>query len=95
VSALDDAALLDPFAVTHAAGRPPAAAPGFLGEKLSAILRAGVAGGGEQDRPVGTSEQRDRASDLLRRESECCCLNESGLLERERVVLEGEDRDGQ
>jgi hypothetical protein len=33
-----------------------------------AILRARAAGGGERDRPVGTSEHTDRASDLLRRE---------------------------
>jgi hypothetical protein len=39
--------------------------------------------GGERDRPVGTSEHIDRASDLLRRESECCCRNRSGLLRRE------------
>jgi hypothetical protein len=33
-----------------------------------AILRARAAGGGEQDRPAGTSEHTDRASDLLWRE---------------------------
>jgi hypothetical protein len=33
-----------------------------------AILRARAAGGGERDRPAGTSEHTDRASDLLRRE---------------------------
>jgi hypothetical protein len=33
-----------------------------------AILRAPAAGGGEQDRPAGTSEHIDRAIDLLRRE---------------------------
>jgi hypothetical protein len=49
----------------------------------SVILRAHAAGGGERGRPVGTSEQRDRASDLLRKESECCCRNGSGLLRRE------------
>jgi hypothetical protein len=27
----------------------------------------------ERDMPVGTSNHTDRASDLLRRESECCC----------------------
>jgi hypothetical protein len=32
------------------------------------ILRARAAGGGERDRPAGTSEHTDRASDLLRRE---------------------------
>jgi hypothetical protein len=32
------------------------------------ILRACVAGGGERDRPAGTSEHTDRASDLPRRE---------------------------
>jgi hypothetical protein len=42
--------------------------PAFRGEKLSAILRAHVAGGGEQDRPAGTDEHTDQASDLLRRE---------------------------
>jgi hypothetical protein len=31
-----------------------------------AILRARAAGGGERDRPVGTSEHTDRVSDLLR-----------------------------
>jgi hypothetical protein len=33
-----------------------------------AILRARAAGGGERDRPAGTFEHVDRASDLLRRE---------------------------
>jgi hypothetical protein len=37
-----------------------------------AILRAHAAGGGERDRAAGTSEHTNRASDLLRRESECC-----------------------
>jgi hypothetical protein len=32
------------------------------------ILRARAAGGDEQDRPTGTSEHTDRASDLLMRE---------------------------
>jgi hypothetical protein len=58
-----------------------------------ANLRVRVAGGGEQDRPAGTSEHTDRASDLLRREreSECCCRNRNGLAsaERERVVSKG------
>jgi hypothetical protein len=31
-----------------------------------AILRARTAGGGEWDRPTGTSEHTDQASDLLR-----------------------------
>jgi hypothetical protein len=31
----------------------------------------------------GTSEHTDRASDLLRRESECCCRNGSDLMQRE------------
>jgi hypothetical protein len=35
-----------------------------------AILRARAAGGGERDKPAGTSEHTDRASDLLRRERE-------------------------
>jgi hypothetical protein len=47
------------------------------------ILRVRTAGGGERDRPAGTSEHTDRASDLLRRVSECCCRNGSGLLCRE------------
>jgi FixJ family two-component response regulator len=34
------------------------------------ILRARAASGGERDRPAGTSEHIDRASDLLRRERE-------------------------
>jgi hypothetical protein len=34
-----------------------------------AILRARAAGGGERDRPVGTSEHTDRTSGLLRRET--------------------------
>jgi hypothetical protein len=66
----------------RAIGRP-AAVPAICGEKLSAILRARAAGGSERDRPVGTSEHTDRACDLLRRESECCCRNRSGLLRRE------------
>jgi hypothetical protein len=57
-----------PFAVAHAAGRP-VAAPAFWGEKLSAILRVRTAGVGEWDRPTGTSEHTNRASDLLRKES--------------------------
>jgi hypothetical protein len=61
----------------HAAGWR-AAAPTFRGEKLSAILRAHAADGGERDRPAGTFEHTDRASDLLRRERE---------RERERVLL--------
>jgi hypothetical protein len=67
----------------RAAGRP-ATVSAFWGEKLSAILRARTAGGGERDMPAGTSEHTDRASDLLRREreSECCCRNRSGLLRR-------------
>jgi hypothetical protein len=73
---------LAPFVVTHAANRP-AAAPSFWGEKLSAILRARATGGGEWDRPAGTSEHTDQASDLLRKESECCCRNRSDLLWRE------------
>jgi hypothetical protein len=48
------------------------------------ILRVRAAGGGERDRPAGTSEHTDTVSDLLRRESECCCRNRSGLLQRER-----------
>jgi hypothetical protein len=51
----------------RAVGRP-AAAPAFVGEKLSVILRARAAGDGERDRPAGTSEHTDRASDLLRRQ---------------------------
>jgi hypothetical protein len=56
-----------------------------------AILGARTAGGGERDRPTGTSEHPDRASDLLRTESERCCWNRSGLAsaERERVVSKG------
>jgi hypothetical protein len=34
------------------------------------VLRARAAGGDERDRPAGTSEHIDRASDLLRRERE-------------------------
>jgi hypothetical protein len=45
-----------------------------------AILRARAAGGGERDRPAGTSEHTDLASDLLRRERE-------RERERERVVV--------
>jgi hypothetical protein len=51
----------------HAPGRP-AALPAFRAEKLSAILRARSASGGKRDRPAGTSEHTDQASDLLRRE---------------------------
>jgi hypothetical protein len=58
-----------------AVGRP-AAALAFLGEKLSVILRARTAGGGERDRPAGTSEHTDRASDHLRRERERVLLLE-------------------
>jgi hypothetical protein len=57
-----------------------------------AIIKARAAGGGERDRPVGTSEHTDRASDVLRgRESECCCRNRSGIAsaEGERVVSKG------
>jgi hypothetical protein len=38
--------------------------------RCRAILRARAAGGDEWDRPTGTSEHTDRASDLLRRERE-------------------------
>jgi hypothetical protein len=85
--------LLVPFDVAHVAGRP-AAASAFRGEKLSVTLRARAAGGGEWDRPAGTPEHTDLASDLLRRESKCC-RNRSDLLQRERVVSEGEDIDEQ
>jgi hypothetical protein len=51
-------------------------------ERESAILSVRAPGGGEQSRPAGTSEQRYRASNLLRRESECCCRNGSDLLRR-------------
>jgi hypothetical protein len=37
---------------------------------------------GEWGRPAGTFEERDQTSDLLMRESECCCRNRSGLLRR-------------
>jgi hypothetical protein len=47
------------------------------------ILRVREAGGAERDRPAGTSEHTDRASDLLKRKVECCCWNGSGLLQRE------------
>jgi hypothetical protein len=43
-----------------------------------AILRARATGGSERDRPAGTYEHTDRASDLLRRE-------------RERVLLSGQE----
>jgi hypothetical protein len=36
--------------------------------RCRAILRARAGGGGERDRPAGTSKHTDRASDLLRRE---------------------------
>jgi hypothetical protein len=58
-----------------------------------AILRARVAGGGEQDRPTGTSEHTDRVSDILMRERERVLLSErewpSFCRERERVVSKG------
>jgi hypothetical protein len=81
-------------------GRPACCSGSFLRrerERESTILRARAASGSERGRLAGTFEQGDRASDLLRRESECCCQNGSGLLrgERERVVLDGEDRDEQ
>jgi hypothetical protein len=41
-----------------------------------AILRARIAGGSERDRPTGTSEHTDRASDPLRRERERVLLSE-------------------
>jgi hypothetical protein len=41
-----------------------------------AILTARTAGGGERDRPVGTSEHTDRVSGLLRREREIVLLSE-------------------
>jgi hypothetical protein len=56
------------------------------------ILRVRAAGGGERDRPAGTSEHTDTVSDLLRRESECCCRNRSGLLQRERERASGVGR---
>jgi hypothetical protein len=74
----------------RAHGRPAYSSTGFL-RRESKILRACAAGGSEWGRPAGTSEQRDRASDLLRRESECC-RNESGLLRRERERESGVGR---
>jgi hypothetical protein len=69
-----------------ARGRPACCNADFL-RRESAILSARAAGGGERGRPAGTSEQRDRASDLPRgereRERESCCQNGSGLLRRE------------
>jgi hypothetical protein len=61
------------------------------------ILIMRVASGAEQDRPTGTSEHADRASDLLRRERERVLLSEQEWpsaerereRERERVVLQG------
>jgi hypothetical protein len=57
------------------------------------ILRARVAGSGERDRPAGTSEHTDRASDLLKRERErASVVVGTGVAfcgERERVVSEG------
>jgi hypothetical protein len=41
-----------------------------------AILRVWAAGDGKRDRPAGTSEHTDRASDLLRRERERVLLSE-------------------
>jgi hypothetical protein len=38
--------------------------------RCRAILRACAAGGGKRERPAGTSEDTDRANDLLRRERE-------------------------
>jgi hypothetical protein len=55
----------------------------FLRREIKAILRACATGGGKLDRPAGTSEHTDRASDLLRRESEFCCQNRSGFLRKE------------
>jgi hypothetical protein len=81
-----------PFRLRARAAGQPAAAPAFWGEKLSVILRARAAGGGERDMPAGTSEHTDRASDLLRRKSECCCQNRSGLLQRERASGVGRRR---
>jgi hypothetical protein len=58
-----------------------------------AILRERAASGGERDRPAGTSEHTDRASDLLKRETERVLLLEqewpSFYGERERVVSKG------
>jgi hypothetical protein len=60
-----------------------------------AILKARAAGGGERNRPAGTSEHTDRASDLLRgeRKRERLLLSEqecpSFCRERERVVSKG------
>jgi hypothetical protein len=60
------------------------------------ILRVRSAGGGERDRPVGTSKHTDRASDLLRRERRVLLSErEWPSVERERVVSGGEDRDEQ
>jgi hypothetical protein len=77
---------LAPFSIAHAAGRP-AAALAFRGEKLSTILRARAAGGGERDRPAGTSEHTDRASDLLWRER-------ASVVIRTRVAFCGERASG-
>jgi hypothetical protein len=52
------------------------------------ILRVRAAGGGERDRPAGTSKHTDRASDLVMREREQVLLSEQEWpsAERERVV---------
>jgi hypothetical protein len=66
----------------HARGRLACCSASFLRREIE-ILRARAAGGSERGKPVGTSEERDRASDLLRRESECCCQNGSVLPRKE------------
>jgi hypothetical protein len=57
------------------------------------ILRERAYDDDERDRPTGTSEHTDRASDLLRRERERVLLSEHewSSAERERVMSEGED----
>jgi hypothetical protein len=66
----------------RARSRPTCCSTGFLRREISVILRARTTGGDKRDRPAGTCEHTDRASDLLRKESECCCRNGSGLPRR-------------
>jgi hypothetical protein len=47
------------------------------------FLRVSATGGGERDRPAGTSEHTAQASDLLRRESECLSEQEWPSVERD------------
>jgi hypothetical protein len=64
-------------------GRPACCSTSFFRREIKRDPQSAHSWSSERDKPAGTSEHIDQASDLLRRESDCCCRNRSGLLRRE------------